>query len=148
MDLVFTHANYILLGSMVFLAGFVDSVAGGGGLITLPAYLQFGLPVSRLLGTNKLSSSLGTTVAAFKYLKTLDFKREFILPLVFFAALGAFLGAKAISLVPPSLIRCLLIIILPPVAFFIISRRQGGPAANGQICASSPKPERCKRAGV
>ena len=100
---IFGHANYIMLGSLVFLAGFVDSIAGGGGLITLPAYLQFGLPLDRLLGTNKLSSSLGTTVAAFKFLKELDFKKAFLLLLVFFAALGAFLGAKTISLAPPSL---------------------------------------------
>ena len=126
MAFIFGHGNYILLGALVFLAGFVDSMAGGGGLITLPAYLQFGLPVGRLLGTNKLSSSLGTTVAAFKFLKELEFKKEFLLPLVLFAAIGAFLGAKAISLAPPSLIRYLLIIILPPVAFFIISRRSFG----------------------
>ena len=135
---IFGHANYIMLGSLVFLAGFVDSIAGGGGLITLPAYLQFGLPLDRLLGTNKLSSSLGTTVAAFKFLKELDFKKAFLLLLVFFAALGAFLGAKTISLAPPSLIRYLLIITLPPVAFFIISRRRFGLSdRSGELSASA-----------
>jgi len=114
------------LGAFVFLAGLVDSVAGGGGLITLPAYLHFGLPLNRLLGTNKLSSSLGTAVAAFKFLKELRFKKDFLFVLVVFAALGSFLGARFISLLPPQFIRYLLIIALPPVAFFIIARRRFG----------------------
>jgi len=138
MSIIFGHANYLLLGALVFLAGFVDAMAGGGGLITLPAYLQFGLPVGRLLGTNKLSSSLGTSVAAFKFVKELGFRKSFLLRLVLFAALGAFLGAKAISLAPPSLIRYLLIIILPPVAFFIISRHNfGGSDQSAALPASS-----------
>ena len=51
----------------MFLAGFVDSIAGGGGLISLPAYLISGLPVHLAIGTNKLSSAMGTTVATVKY---------------------------------------------------------------------------------
>jgi uncharacterized membrane protein YfcA len=128
MEFLHGHAGYLILGSFVFLAGIVDSMAGGGGLITLPAYVQFGLPLNLLLGTNKLSSSLGTTVAAFKFLRELDFKKEFLFVLVFFAALGSFLGAKAISMVPPDLLRYLLVVTLPPVAFFIISRHRFGLA--------------------
>jgi hypothetical protein len=126
MELLCSHANYLILAFLIFLAGFIDSMAGGGGLITLPAYLHFGLPLDRLLGTNKLSSSLGTAVAAFKFLKELRFKKEFLFVLVFFAALGSLLGARAVSLVPPEMIRYLLIIVLPPVAFFIISRHRLG----------------------
>ena len=47
----------------------VDSIAGGGGLISLPAYLMAGLPPHMAVATNKLSSSCGTTVSAFRYLK-------------------------------------------------------------------------------
>ena len=143
MDLIFCHANYALLGSLVFLGGFVDSMAGGGGLITLPAYLQFGLPAARLLGTNKLSSSLGTAVAAFKFLKELDFKKGFLLPLVLFSAIGAFLGARTISLVSPALIRYLLIITLPPVALFIISRHRFGFADHSGKLSASVLMKRC-----
>ena len=128
MEFLHGHASYLILGFFVFLAGIVDSMAGGGGLITLPAYIHFGLPLNLLLGTNKLSSSLGTTVAAFKFLKELDFKKEFLFVLVFFAALGSFLGARAISLVPPDLLRYLLVVTLPPVAFFIIRRHRFGLA--------------------
>lgn len=52
---------------LVFLAGFVDAVAGGGGLIALPAYLLAGLPAHTAIATNKLSSSLGTLAAAYRF---------------------------------------------------------------------------------
>lgn len=128
MHLISGTYSHILLGALVFLAGFVDSIAGGGGLITLPAYIQFGLSLDRLLGTNKLSSSMGTAVAAFKFLKELTFKKDFLILLVFFAALGALLGAKTITLAPPSFIRYLLIVTLPPVAFFLLRRHNFGLA--------------------
>ena len=124
MEFIQTHTQYILLGALVFLAGFVDSIAGGGGLITLPAYLHFGLPLERLLGPNKLSSCLGTGVAVFKYLRELRFEKYFLAVLIFFAALGSFLGAGAVSSVPPAMIRYLLIISLPPTAFFLIARHR------------------------
>jgi len=124
MEFFQSHADLLILGFFVFLAGVVDSMAGGGGLITLPAYIQYGLPLNRLLGTNKLSSSLGTAVAALKFLRELDFRKEFLFILVFLAALGSFLGAKTVSLVPPQMLRYLLIITLPPLAFFIISRHR------------------------
>ena len=51
------------LGACVFLAGIVDALAGGGGLITLPAYLAVGMNPALVLGTNKLVSSIGTAVS-------------------------------------------------------------------------------------
>lgn len=58
---------YVFLVTMGFLAGFVDAVAGGGGLISLPALTFTGMPITMVLGTNKLQSSIGTGVAVFKY---------------------------------------------------------------------------------
>ena len=50
---------YLIVCPLVFLAGFVDSIAGGGGLISLPAYMFAGIPVHNAIATNKLSSSTG-----------------------------------------------------------------------------------------
>lgn len=50
---------YFIVCPLVFLAGFVDSIAGGGGLISLPAYMFAGIPVHAAIATNKLSSSTG-----------------------------------------------------------------------------------------
>ena len=61
--------QYLIVCPLVFLAGLVDSIAGGGGLIALPAYLIAGVPAHVALGTNKLSSALGTTVSTARLAK-------------------------------------------------------------------------------
>ena len=62
--------TYLILCPLVGIAGFVDAIAGGGGLISLPAYLIAGIPVHNALGTNKLSSTMGTTVATVRYARS------------------------------------------------------------------------------
>ncbi len=119
---------YVPLALLIFLAGFVDSIAGGGGLITLPAYLAYGLSPALLLGTNKLSSCMGTAVAAAKFLKETRFGMDFLFILIVLAAGGSFLGARVIAMVPPQAIRYLLIVLLPPVAIFLAAKKKFGLA--------------------
>ena len=57
------YTQYFIICPLLFLGGFVDSIAGGGGLITLPAYLLAGLPPHLALGTNKFSSAIGTSIS-------------------------------------------------------------------------------------
>ena len=59
----------LLIGCGVFCASFVDAIGGGGGIISVPVYLLAGLPTHFALGTNKLSSGLGTAASTFRYLK-------------------------------------------------------------------------------
>ena len=59
--------QFFIVCPLVFLAGFADAVAGGGGLISLPAYLMAGLPVHTAIGTNKLSSAMGTAMAVGRF---------------------------------------------------------------------------------
>ena len=61
-------------------AGFVDSIAGGGGLISLPVLLSVGLPPQIALGTNKLQGSFGTFSSAFNYIRKgkADLKKSFL----------------------------------------------------------------------
>ena len=54
--------QYLIVCPLVFVAGLVDSIAGGGGLIALPAYLIAGVPAHVALGTNKLSSAMGLSL--------------------------------------------------------------------------------------
>lgn len=74
---------YLVVCFFVFLAGFVDSIAGGGGLISLPAYMIAGLPVHTAIATNKMSSSMGTFVASFHYMKKGFMKWKICIPAVF-----------------------------------------------------------------
>lgn len=126
MHITASFDSLALLAILVFLAGFIDSMAGGGGLITLPAYLHYGLRPDLLLGTNKLSSSMGTLVAAVKFLKGSGFGKSFLFILIFLSAAGSALGARAITLAPPEAIKYLLIVTLPPVAVFLAARHNFG----------------------
>jgi len=59
--------EFLIVCPLAFIAGFVDSIAGGGGLISLPAFILAGVPVHNALGTNKLMSTMGTAIATIKY---------------------------------------------------------------------------------
>lgn len=59
--------QYLIICPLVMLAGFIDAIAGGGGLISLPAYMIAGIPVHHAIATNKMSSTMGTALATFKF---------------------------------------------------------------------------------
>lgn len=110
---------------LVFLAGFVDAIAGGGGIISLPAYMIAGIPAHMALGTNKLSSTSGTIVSTLRYLKSGYLKGIGILAV--FAAVAAIAGGTAGSrlalVVPEKVITNMMLIILPAVAFFVLRNK-------------------------
>ena len=122
----FSGLELAALGGLVFFAGFVDSLAGGGGLITVPAYLAVGLPPHLVLGTNKLGSSIGTVVSAVRFHARLKFPLGAFAPSVALSLLGAALGARLALLIDPSIIRYLLLAALPPVAWSVWSRHDWG----------------------
>ena len=74
---------------MLFLAGLVDSIGGGGGLISLPAYLFAGLPVHMAIATNKLSSACGTSLATARFIRKGLVNLRLAVPSVAAAVLGA-----------------------------------------------------------
>ena len=95
--------TYLIVCPLVFLAGFVDSVAGGGGVISLPAYLIAGLPPKLAMGTNKLANGCGTATSVFKYARSGKIAWDCALP----AAIGCLLGATGGSLPIAALILVL-----------------------------------------
>lgn len=114
------------LGACVFLAGIVDALAGGGGLITLPAYLAVGINPALVLGTNKLVSSVGTAFATVLYHRALRFSVKEFLPALATAGIGAWLGAKIAIYIDPSWLRPFLLVVLPLTAWFVWSQREFG----------------------
>ncbi len=116
------------LGGAAFLAGVVDAVVGGGGLIQIPA-LFAALPTAvpaTLFGTNKLASIAGTAMAAHTYSRSTPIDREIVLPAALAALVSAFAGAWAISLFPPAIFRKLLPFILLLVAIYVFRRKDFG----------------------
>ena len=121
MDL--TWKSFLIVCPLVFLGGFVDAIAGGGGLITLPAYFLCGLPAHAALATNKLSSSLGAAVSAARYWRHQYMDRGLILPTVVAALLGSAIGARASLLVSEQALKYLLLIVLPAAAYYVLRKK-------------------------
>ena len=89
-----TLKMFLIVCPLVFIAGIIDAVAGGGGLITLPAYIFAGLPVHSAIATNKLSSTMGTAMATYKYAKDGFIKWKLAAVCAIFSLLGSHFGAK------------------------------------------------------
>lgn len=115
--------TFIIVCPLVFLAGLVDAIAGGGGLISLPAYLLSGMPPHLAIGTNKLSSFLGTIVSTLRFFKNNYMDLPVALASALFALIGSTVGSNVALLVPESIIKYLMILILPLVAFYVLKNK-------------------------
>ena len=116
------------LGFAALLAGMLDAVVGGGGLIQIPA-LFTAVPTATpatLFGTNKLASICGTSMAARAYAKTYPIDWEIVLPASLAALASAFAGAWAVSLIPPAVFRRCLPLVLLLVAVYVFRRKDFG----------------------
>lgn len=107
-----------LVCPLVFIAGFIDAVAGGGGLISLPAYLLTGLPVRYAIGCNKTSSCLGTAIATTKYAKSGLIELFSAAFSCIFALVGSTLGATLALGVDNGVFKYLLLVLLPLTAIY------------------------------
>ena len=94
------------------MAGFVDSIAGGGGIITLPALLAAGIPPHQALATNKLQSSFGSFTAALNYSRLGLMKPKELLLGVFFTFVGAASGATVVQWFPADSLESLIVFML------------------------------------
>lgn len=121
-----TLEQLAVLAPLVFFAGVVDALAGGGGLITLPAYLAAGLPPALVLGTNKLASSIGTVASAARYWGRLGVPLRPFAPALLSALAGSAAGAGLTLLVDPSWLRPMLLAALPLVAAAVYGKHDWG----------------------
>jgi len=120
--------DFALLAVAAFVAGLVDAVVGGGGLIQIPAiFAVFPKEVpATLLGTNKLASMCGTTVAAVKYARRVQVAWSAAAPAAIAAFVMAFGGAWTVTRVPADFVRSLLPLILLAVAVYTFKKKDFG----------------------
>ena len=127
-----TPLSFLIVCPLLFLAGLVDSIGGGGGLISLPAYLLAGLPVHQAIATNKLSSTCGTTLSTVRFLRHGLINLKLALPAAAAAFAGSALGARLSLLVSEEVMKYILFAVLPVAAFFVLNRHlfqdRGGEA--------------------
>ena len=118
----------VFLYSSAFLAGFIDSVAGGGGLIQLPALLIFlpQVPVAHLLGTNKLASIAGTSFAVVQYAWHVGINWRATLPATISAFVLSFLGARTAAILNTEIMRVIVLILLVAIAAYTFIKKDLG----------------------
>lgn len=121
-----TPEKLLIICPLIFLAGFVDSIAGGGGLISLPSYLFIGLPSHAALGTNKFSSSIGTLIATLRYAKNKQMHYRSAVIAAAAALIGSYSGALLALAFDEKFLRIVLVILLPVIALFILTRKSFG----------------------
>ena len=127
---------------LVFLGGFVDSVAGGGGLITLPAYLIGGLPVHVAAGTNKLVSFVGTFTAAVQYFRSGKIKLRVVIPAALGALASSAAGAQLAVHLSERVLQGVMLLALPAVAVFLALRRDLGKEKEPHSAPETASPGR------
>lgn len=109
----------LIICPLIFIGGLVDAIGGGGGLITLPAYLIAGLPVHSAIGTNKISSAMGISIAFTRYMSKGYIPVKLSCAGIIFAFLGSSLGAKTALLISDYVFRILMLFILPATAWYV-----------------------------
>jgi len=128
--------DFTLIFFLVALAGVVDSIAGGGGLITVPTYLAFGMPPGLVLGTNKAVSTVGTSLAVWRYARSgsIDWRLARWALVLSFG--GSMVGAWLSRYQSRDTMTVLLLVIVPLV--LILSLRKQEPNPDTALHANAP----------
>ncbi len=113
---------FLIVLPLTFLAGFVDAIGGGGGLISLPAFLIAGLPPHAAIATNKMSSTCGTALAAFRFQRKKLIDWKLALPAIVCAAAGSGAGSNLSLRVDSSVLEKALYVVLPVAAFIVLNK--------------------------
>ena len=121
-----TTSMLLIVCPLVFLAGLMDAIAGGGGLISLPAYLAAGLPPHFASATNKCGSVFGTAVSTFRFLKRGRFHRRAALISAVTALIGSSLGTRLNLYLSEETLHYILMVLIPVIALFLLRNRDFG----------------------
>jgi uncharacterized protein len=127
--------DVLVLCLFAFFGGLVDAVAGGGGLLLVPALFAVypSAPPALLLGTNKLSAIAGTTFATLRYAWSVPIRWRTILPAALVACCGGLAGAKAVTLIEPGVLRPLVLVMLGAVAIYTLVRQTFGSGPDRRV---------------
>jgi len=116
----------VLLCMAGFLASFIDSIAGGGGLISVPAFMLAGLPPHMVLGTNKFSATAGSFTSSLQFIKSGKANFKLLKYLIPFTFLGAFLGVKAVLHIDQKFLNTLVLILIMFIGIYTLFSKSLG----------------------
>lgn len=110
--------TFIFLCFAGFLAAFVDSIAGGGGIISVPAYMIAGLPPHMVLGTNKFTASMASLTSSINFIKSGNCNFKFLKIVAPFTLIGSILGVKAVLLLDESFLQPLVLVLVLAIGIY------------------------------
>ena len=113
-----------------FIASFIDSTVGGGGLISTPSLLATGMPVSFALGTNKVASMMGSFTSVVAFWRAGKVQKRVVFYLMPLSFIGSALGAYVVYLLPAEIMRNIIVVLLVAVAAYTYRRKDWGDVAN------------------
>lgn len=122
----------VLLCIAAFVAGFVDAIVGGGGLIQTPVglILMPNLPVATVIGTLKIPSFSGTFFAAFQYLKKIEMNWKLLIVMMTLAVPSAFAGSALLTYISNDFMKPLLLLVLSLLVIYTYAKKNFGQQAD------------------
>lgn len=119
-EVLFDPASWALIVAVGLLAGFIDAIVGGGGMLTVPTLLSLGLPPHLTLGTNKLSASFASGTAAYTYFKKQLFTPNFWKQSFYSTLIGALAGTIFVNFIDTQWLEKILPLIILAVALYTL----------------------------
>ncbi|KMZ42610.1 MULTISPECIES: TSUP family transporter [Bacillales] len=123
-------STIVLLAVFGFVAAFIDSTVGGGGLISLPALLGLGMPPYLALGTNKLAGTISSATSSYTFIKSGKFDKKLMLILFPVSLVGAYFGAKTVLFVPQEFLKTLVVIMMALIFVYTLFNKRFGQDSN------------------
>ena len=124
---------FLIVCPLVFLAGLIDAIGGGGGLISLPAYMIAGLPPHMAVATNKMGAAFGTALATLRFIKAGLVNLKLAVPAVICAVIGSSIGANIVLVVPAVVMKYVLIVVLPASALLVLNKKIFNDKGNDSV---------------
>lgn len=123
-------STVLFLAFFGFVAAFIDSTVGGGGLISLPALLGLGIPPYLALGTNKLAGTISSATSSITFMRSGKFDKKLMIILFPVSLIGAFFGAKVVLFVPQELLKTLVIVMMALIFVYTLFNKRFGQDSN------------------
>ena len=128
--------TFLIVCPLVFLGGLIDAIGGGGGLISLPAYLLAGIPAHQAIATNKMSAVCGTAVATVRLLKNRKPNIPIVLVSIAAAIVGASVGARLSLAADEQVILYMMSVLLPICAYVVLNKKLFRDPENEEIAVT------------
>lgn len=120
------NINWMILFPGAFMAAFVDAIAGGGGIISIPAFIMSGFPMHYALGTNKFGMSTGTFISTWRFYKNGKVDFDFLKYLIPCSLIGSVLGVLLVLRLDAEFLKPMIMVLLIVVGIYsFFSKSQG-----------------------